>query len=92
MKRSLSVTELVRNFADYVNQVAYRGERFRLTRGGKPVAELGPVAIGRSLTDLPDLVAGLPSLSDDEAADFSADLDRARTELERIAPEDPWTS
>ncbi len=91
MPRTLSVTELVRNFADYVNRVAYRGERFQVTRGGKPVAELGPVASGRSLTDLLDLVAGLPSLSDKEAAAFSSDLDRARTELANVAPQDPWT-
>lgn len=92
MPHTLSVTELVRNFADYVNRVAYRGERFRLTRGGKPVAELGPVAAGRSLADLPDLVAALPSLSTTEAAAFLADLDQARSGLAQLTPRDPWTS
>ena len=28
MSGELSVTELVRNFADYINRVVYRGERF----------------------------------------------------------------
>lgn len=92
MSHTLSVTELVRNFADYVNRVAYRGERFQLTRGGKPVAELGPVAMGYSLTDLPDLVAALPSLSATDAAAFSADLDDARRGLAQHTPRDPWTS
>ena len=32
MEYTLSVTELVRNFADYVNRVFYRRERFVLTR------------------------------------------------------------
>ena len=92
MPHTLSVTELVRHFADYINRVAYRGERFRLTRGGKPVAELGPVLAGRSLTEFPDLVASLPSLSEADAAAFSADLEQARTVLRHFAPTDPWTS
>lgn len=92
MSHTISVTNLVRHFADYVNRVVYRGERFQLTRGGKPVADLRPLASGRSLTDLPDLVAGLPSLSQSEATAFSADLERARTELPRLTPRDPWTS
>lgn len=92
MSQTLSVTELVRNFADYVNRVVYRGERFRLTRGGKPVAELGPVPGGRSLKDLPDLVEGLPSLSEKEAESFRADLEQARNELADVAVHDRWTS
>ena len=92
VSQTLTVTELVRNFADYVNRVAYRGERFRLTRGGKPVAELGPVAAGRSLTQLPDLVAGLPPLSEKEAESFRRDLEQARIELADVAMQDRWTS
>jgi prevent-host-death family protein len=92
MSLTLTVTELVRNFADYLNRVAYRGEKFRLTRGGKPVAELGPVAFGRSLRDLPDLIAGLPPLSEKEAEAFGADLEQARLELADVAVHDRWTS
>lgn len=92
MPRTVSVTELVRDFADFVNRVAYRGERFQLTRGGKLVAELGPVVSGRSLSELPDLVASLPSLSETEASEFSADLQRARDELSHLNARDPWTS
>ena len=95
MPHTVSVTELVRHFADYVNRVAYRGERFRLTRGGKLVAELGPVAGGTrecSLMELPALVATLPSLSEDEAARFSADLDEVCRDLTSLPPRDPWTS
>lgn len=43
MGRRLVVSEAVRNFADYINRVAYRGESFTLVRGNKPVAELAPV-------------------------------------------------
>ena len=40
--RTLSVTEAVRNFADLVNRAFYQGAHFRLTRGGRAVAELWP--------------------------------------------------
>lgn len=92
MPQTLSITELVRNFADYVNRIAYRGERFRVTRGGKPVAEIGPVPTRRSLVELPDLIASLPRLSEREAADFAADIDMARDELGYHMAGDPWTS
>lgn len=92
MPSTLSVTELVRHFADFVNRVAYRGERFQLTRGGKLVAELRPVVSGKSLSELPDLVASLPPLSETEASEFSADLQRARDELSHLNARDPWMS
>ena len=40
MGKKVIVSEAVRNFADYINRVAYRGESFTLIRGNKPVAEL----------------------------------------------------
>ena len=39
MYKTRSVTEVARHFADYINRVVYRGERFVLMRGNKPVAE-----------------------------------------------------
>lgn len=92
MITELSVTELVRNFADYVNRVAYRGERFVIVRANKPVAELGPVPTGRRLGDLPALLEGLPHLGPDEAAAFEHDLEVARNELGAIPLADPWPS
>lgn len=92
MSKTTSVTDALRNFSDYVNRVAYRGERFILVRGGKPVAELGPVTAGVRLADLPELLASLPSLSEEEANAFADDLDSARKELDRTRLEDPWES
>jgi antitoxin (DNA-binding transcriptional repressor) of toxin-antitoxin stability system len=92
MRYKLKVSEAVRNFADYVNRVAYRGERFILVRGNRPVAELGPVRTGAHLEELPALLAGLPHLSDDDAAHFAEDLDRARTDLARSPVRDAWPS
>ena len=35
-----SVTDVSRHFSDYLNRVAYSGDRFILVRGGKPLVEL----------------------------------------------------
>jgi prevent-host-death family protein len=92
MKITASVTEVFRNFSDYINRVAYRGERFVLVRGGRPVAELTPVATGRRLGELPALLDSLPRLTADEAAALGEDLDRARSDLAERPPGDPWAS
>jgi len=87
-----TVTEVARNFADYVNRVAFRGERFVLTKGGRPVAELAPVPTARRLDELPALLGSLPSLGAEEAEALSADLARARDSLRDAEVRDPWTS
>lgn len=92
MRLNPSVTEVARHFADYINRVAFRGEHFILMRGKKPVAELRPVAAGRRLGELPDLLASLPTLSEDEAGSFAEDVARARAELSHSAVRDPWVS
>lgn len=92
MRRTLSVTEVARNFAKYLNRVAFRGERFVLVRGQKPVAELSPVPEGKRLSELPDLLASLPRLSEDDASKFAEDLTRPRSELSASELRDPWRS
>lgn len=89
---SLSVTEIVRGFSDYVNRVAYRRERFILLRGRKPVAELRPLPTGRTLGELAELLQALPALSDAEAADFAADMEQARARLPQPKAGDLWPS
>jgi antitoxin (DNA-binding transcriptional repressor) of toxin-antitoxin stability system len=90
MRFNASVTEVARHFADYVNRVAFRGERFTLMRGNKPVAELRPVAAGRRLGELPELLASLPRLSPADAAALTEDLDAARQEIAGQPLRDPW--
>lgn len=87
-----SVTDVLRNFSDYLNRIAYRGERFLLIRGGKPVAELSPVPGGRRLGELPALLESLPSLDEGDAGRFAAELDDARGELDHGPTRDPWQS
>lgn len=86
----VTVTQVARNFADYLNRVAYRRESFRLVRGNKPVAELRPLPAAVRLSELPALLSTLPRLTAAEAADFGDDLAAARDELGEVR--DPWQS
>jgi antitoxin (DNA-binding transcriptional repressor) of toxin-antitoxin stability system len=88
----VTVTEAARHFADYINRVAYRGERFVLLRGNRPVAELSPVPAAQRLGDLSAVLASLPRLSPEEAVQLAHDLDAARIELEEHEVLDPWAS
>ena len=89
---TVSVTEVARNFAEYVNRVAYRGESFTLTRGGKPVAELKPVPSGVRVEDLPAIFASLPKLSAEELESFAADIEEGRPRASDDDFRDPWPS
>ena len=88
----ISVTEVLRNIADYINRVAYRGERFVLVRAGQPVAELSPVPMGTRLEDLPALLKLLASLTDEDADSLATELDGAPRSLDGEPPRDPWAS
>jgi antitoxin (DNA-binding transcriptional repressor) of toxin-antitoxin stability system len=92
MYEARTVTEVARNFAEYINRVVYRGERFVLMRGKKPVAELGPLPAGKRLAELPGLLGSLPRLSDAEAGSFAEDLAEARATLSATDVRDPWAS
>jgi antitoxin (DNA-binding transcriptional repressor) of toxin-antitoxin stability system len=87
-----SVTEVARNFSEYINRVAFHGESFLLLRGKRPVAELRPAPAGKRLGELPELLASLPRLSESEAAALAEDLAEARSELSRAPLRDPWDS
>jgi antitoxin (DNA-binding transcriptional repressor) of toxin-antitoxin stability system len=86
----VTVTQVARNFAEYVNRVAYRRESFTLVRGKKPLAELRPLPTGARLSELPGLLASLPRLTEAEAGEFAADLDASRDELGEAG--DAWQS
>lgn len=95
----VSMIDVARHFAEYVNLVVDRGERFTLMREGKPVAELGPVLTAVRLEDLPALLASLPCLTpaaagaiagECEAADPLLDeVDEAQRKLEAEFGNDP---
>jgi antitoxin (DNA-binding transcriptional repressor) of toxin-antitoxin stability system len=60
---TVTMIDVARHFAEYVDLVVSRGERFTLTRDGKPVAELGPVLTPVRLEDLSAFLASLPCLT-----------------------------
>jgi len=88
----VTVTQVARHFADYVNRVAFRHESFTLVRGNKPLAQLRPLPQGKLLSELPALFASLPRLSSSEASDFADDLAAARDELAGAEVRDAWQS
>jgi len=91
MATELSVTELARNFSEYIDRVVFRGERYVITRANKPVAEIVPVPAGGRLGDLAGLLASLPRLSPEEAREFGSDVDDARDALDELPHVYPWT-
>ena len=93
MATTISVTEIARHLADYINRVVYRGERFLLVRGNRTVAELRPVPQGTKLGNLPALLDDLPHLTVDEADGFIRDLEEIRKEpIESEDLKDPWAT
>lgn len=92
MASEVSVTEFARNLSDFINRVAYRGERFIIVRSSRAVGELTPVPSARRLGDLPAVLEGLPHLTDDDADNFARDVAKARSELAGEPIVDPWAS
>jgi antitoxin (DNA-binding transcriptional repressor) of toxin-antitoxin stability system len=92
MSQTITVTEMARHFAEYLNRVVYRGECFVLVRGNKPIAELRPLPAGKRLAELPALFASLPHLSATEAAQLADDLTAAQELLARVEVQNPWPS
>jgi antitoxin (DNA-binding transcriptional repressor) of toxin-antitoxin stability system len=89
----LTVTEVVRNFSEILGRVRFKGERFILLRGGKPVAELGPTDAAATvrLGELSAILAALPHLESDDAERFAHDLESGRDAIGTTPPA-PWAS
>jgi prevent-host-death family protein len=68
----ITATEAARNFADLLDAIEHRHERFTIVRRGRAVAHLEPVSRGRGA----DLKALLRDAEPD--ADWSADLSAVR--------------
>lgn len=83
----LNVTEVARNLSEILGRVRFKGERFVVLRGGKPVAELRPTAAAPAAraADLPAILADLPRLDPGDAEQFARDLEAVRTASRRSA-------
>ena len=84
----LTASEASRNFADVLTRAA-SGEEFEVTRGGEPVASIGPPRVRLTSAErFREIMRTAPSVDDD----FAADLRRIRAEA-GSAPEPPsWPS
>lgn len=89
---NVSISEVSRNLADFINRVAYRGESFVLYRGKKAVAELRPVPAVKKLGELKSILNALPKLSEKESESFLKDLTDIRAEGNKEILGDPWES
>jgi prevent-host-death family protein len=72
----VTATEAARNFADLLDAVEHRGERYTIVRRGRAVAHLEPMARGRGAD-----VKGLLRRHGPDSA-WSGDLDSVRRLLE----------
>lgn len=88
MKKTITVTEAARNFADCVNRAHYQNITFVLLKGGSPVARLVPD--NEKVCTGSDLAAAVASaqLSQEEARAWQSDLHQARSHLKPVA--DKW--
>jgi antitoxin (DNA-binding transcriptional repressor) of toxin-antitoxin stability system len=88
MKKTISVTEAARHFADCVNRAHYQNVTFVLLKNGAPFAQLTPhnekICTGRDLTEALDKA----ELPEEEAKAWRRDLQTARKRLK--APVDKW--
>lgn len=91
--KRVTVTEAARNFSEILGRVRFKGERFILMKGGKPVAELGPTeaAAPVRLEDLPAILQALPHLESEDADRFARGLESDRTAIGPV-PRAPWES
>ena len=91
MTKTLTVTEMLRRFSEYIHRVAYRGEGFILTKGNKPVCEIRPLPRGVTGAELIERLRSVPRLTPEEAEAFGRDIDEARKKMGTIADlRDPW--
>ena len=88
MKRTISVTEAARNFADCVNRAHYQNVTFVLLKSGSPVARIVPD--GEKVYTGQELAAALAGaeLSTEEARSWNRDLRSGRSHLKPVA--DKW--
>jgi antitoxin (DNA-binding transcriptional repressor) of toxin-antitoxin stability system len=92
MAKSISATEAVRRFSDLLGAIKFRGARYTIVRGGKPIATIGPVESevpGRTLGELKRLLREIPKLGK-EADAFELDLQRTYLDQPHLPSGYPW--
>ncbi len=85
MFTTISTTEAARHLGDYLARVKHKGERFILTKNGRPVAELSP-ARGSGRATWAEFSAVVSQLPVDPT--FADDLEKVNNA--DTIPENPW--
>lgn len=86
----ITITEISRNFSDFINRVAYHGVSFTVVRGKKAVAEIHSFPAGKTLGEMKSILDSLPKLSKTEFQAFAENLDQIRQEGNQEMLGDPW--
>jgi antitoxin (DNA-binding transcriptional repressor) of toxin-antitoxin stability system len=92
MDKTISATEAARKFSDLLNTIKFKGARYTILRGGKPVAALGPAHVTShetTLGELKEILEKLPRLGD-EAAGFEKDLKQVVKDQPNLPKGRPW--
>ena len=85
----ITITDAARNLSEVINRTAYRGERFILVKGKKPVAQIVPVLSGRKLGELAEMIDSMPRLGEKDLDSFGKHIKKI-LKTERLR--DPWAS
>jgi hypothetical protein len=92
MEKRISATRAVRDFSEVLNTIKFKGVRYIIERGGKPIATMKPIdeKLGpMTLEDLKTLLNKLPRL-DDELDAFASDLEEISRNLPLTPTGDLW--
>ena len=76
MEEHIAATQAARSFSEILNRVKFKGEKFIIERGGKPVAQIEPILTTKAVKSLKELMAFLGKLPrlGDELDSFAEDL------------------
>jgi len=90
--RSITATNLARNFSDLLNQVRYQHVTLEVMRGNELIAYVSPapLAAGYPIAQLDRLLAGLPRLSAGESQQFLDDIHQGV--IDQPVERDAWPS
>ncbi len=99
-EKIVTATDAVRKFSELLNFVRYKGENYKIIRGGKPVASLRPLEMAtesrtleksetRFLEELRKLLKSLPKLGA-EAENFERDVKKVLQFQPSLPKKSPW--
>jgi len=74
-----SVTDVTRNFSDYLNRADYGREHFLLFRGEKVIAEINHPPKSRMASELPERLDSLPELSKNNSDNFISEIKKMQS-------------